>query len=123
MPGLDANSIPRDAIKGMPGASEVVVATGTPTVSRDLAIAITQPSSGRLVSAVYVLLPAKFMTALAGRKSAKPTKAWIVTWNGVTFRTHGADGVKPRVILDGGQTAIIDASSGEQLTVTQYSKP
>jgi len=132
MPGLDANSVPQDAIKGVPGASDVVVASGTPAVSRDRAIEMSQPRTGKLVSAVYVLLPRKFMTAVLNNpKKAKPTTAWIVTWTGVREVPASGGGqaiVKggnsgPRSTGVGDTTAVIDATTGEQLLLTEYATP
>ena len=132
MPGLDANSIPRDAIKGIPGANEVAVASGTPIVSRERAIALSQPQTGHLVSAVYVLLPKKFMVAvLSNPKAAKPATAWIVTWTGV--RDYPASGGAHRIgrgstsnqpaFSIGDTSAVIDATTGTLLMLAEYATP
>ncbi|MDR3685436.1 MAG: hypothetical protein P4L93_00525 [Coriobacteriia bacterium] len=129
MPGLDANSVPQDGIKGVPGASDVVVASGSPAISRDRAIEIGHPSDGTLVSAIYVLLPKIFVAAVVNNpKTSKPTTAWIVTWTGVTQQAHGgayAPGkvTTPTPVRHGDTTVVIDATTGEQLLATEYPTP
>jgi hypothetical protein len=124
MPGLAASSIPREALKGIPGADDVAVTTGTSAITRQQAIDLTRPKDGTLVSAVYVALPIRFMQAVFNDpKKAKPRTAWLVTWTGVALHRIGAAGTGPRPLRSGHSTVVIDATTGEQLLLTQYSTP
>ena len=125
--GLDANSVPQAAIKGLPGGSEIVVASGMPAVTRDQAIEKARPSDGRLVSAVDVVLPTVAMRAILGDpKKAEPATVWVVTWTGVTQRSSGPAGKgktgRPAAgrVRHGDTSVFVDATTGETLAVREY---
>jgi hypothetical protein len=127
-----ATSIPWAALKGDPGARGIVLATGTPRISRDKAIARVRPKQGTLVSAVYVVLPTAFMRGvLNDPKDAEPTKAWMVTYTGVSRLPHwGKAATAPQSLQAtetqanlGDMTAVFDARSGEQLLLAMYPTP
>jgi hypothetical protein len=122
MPGLAANSVPKQAFKGISGAERIVVASGTPVVSRNQAIEAARLADGKLVSAVDVLLPAEVMGAiLASAKTAKPTTAWAVTWTGVTQHVPArGKSASKRAIRHGNTTVVVDASTGKVLTRIEY---
>jgi hypothetical protein len=127
--GLSANSIPLEAFASVPGAGDIVVASGTPTVTREQAIEKSRPGTGKLVAAVDVLLPAKVLNAVlvGGPRQTKPRAAWLVTWTDVIQLGRGAPKkaapAGAKTVDHGDTTVIIDATTGARLHAFEYPTP
>lgn len=128
------DSIPSTVFGGSPASKGIVEATTAPTIPRSRAIAITNPGTGSLASAVCVILPTSVMRGLLNDpKKAKPTTAWVVTWTGVTEPMHGGGYVAGQANIASAtptpqtrvanSTEVIDATTGEQLLLAQYPTP
>jgi hypothetical protein len=126
---LPSDVLPPGVFAGIPGALDIALAKGSPTISRERAIELARPKTGALVSAVYAILPRSFMVAvLSSPKSPHPTPAWIVTFADVEQRSHGPVNAagqsrsREQVRL-GGTSVAISAMTGEQLVMTEYPAP
>jgi hypothetical protein len=126
---IPADTLPPGVFSGIPGATDIALATGSPVISRERAIELTRPGTGTLVSAVYALLPRKFMAAvLNSPKNPHAIGAWIVTYTDVEQRSHGGAYVPggrsaPNAIRLGITSVAINAATGELLVQTDYPKP
>ena len=134
--GIAANSIPSGAFASIPGSGSISIATGEPTIPRAQAVETAGAAPGvsaagaKLVSAVYVTLPPKFLDAVLGgaKHATAPRTAWVVTYTNVKQRSHGGALVAGEATSTtqtrlGNTSVIIDATTGEQLLVDEYPTP
>ena len=135
--GVQNSTFPRAAFGNDPSAAQITVATGPTAISRDRAIELTNHGLGegaQLVSAIHVTLPTAWLRGvLNDPKKAKPTSAWVVTYTAVSSRpagggvSRGTQGT-PTATVPGSSparmaTIVIDATTGEQLFMSEYPAP
>ena len=122
--GVQDATFPRAAFAAPPGASQITVATGVTTITRDRAVEIGKPAAAsdlpsiRLRSAIHVTLPATFVSAITKGARTGATSAWLVTYTGLPA-SHTASST-PGTAPPSDRTVAVDAETGAVIGVAVY---